>query len=1162
MKYTDFIKVNENFQYSVNLQFDLNNMDKIKNYIPTKDGCEVLKIYIKSVINGKNRATTLIGPYGKGKSHLLLVLLTLLSNYDSKEKKYLDDLISKIRKIDVELFEMIITMREKKVKLLPVIINSNYDDLNQAFLLGINDALDRENIKDIVFNTAYDSAYDILIEWTEKHKEIKEDINKCLTKNKCNMDDLKKGLKQYDKSYYEIFKKVYECITHGQKFNPLINSDIIKNYKDIIHLLSNKGYVGLFIAFDEFSKFLDSSDSNYIMRDLKMLQDFAELANRTGINEQIHISCITHKGMTEYLDEDEKDKLNAYKTVEGRFKSIYFNRSMEQNYEIVSYALKKEKAFNEFYEKYLNKIADFYLELKELSFFSNTKDVESILFKGCFPLNPLTTYSLIELSEKIAQNERTLFTFLADDDMNGLKSFIKSSNKGLLNIDKVYDYFEPLFKNTNYSRIKDIWYKSSNILKKAISVMAQKIVKAISVIYMINELDDLNPNVEIVRLSLNAKEEEFNTALDELVDKSLIRKKKITEELDFATIYSKQLTNEIKDLVNNQFSNINEKEVLNRIIGISYTLPRRFNEKFKMTRFFTNVFISESELMNLSDFDVLHEDFFGDGIVLNLIRTSKNIDSVIKHFKNIKDDLAILKVSKISFKKSFLNLIKEYEAVNYLISNNSDEVVSELELMKCELVNAVKDAYKYYFSDENITEYVYSDDSIKKSRNLSSLLSSICEKVYCKTPIVNNELINKNELSAPIKKARELVVESILSDNKELIKSKTSAEATIYKATVEKIENESINNVIKVIKDFIQSTDNNKRSFENLYKKLTSKPYSIRLGIIPILVALALKEYSDNIILYYMNREIDLDSTNLIKINDNPSSYCLLTEKGTVDKLEYITDLEKIYGISNQSSNIRVNVSLLIDSMKKWVFSFPRIVRELNNEDEENGIDKKAIRIKNELLRPDINNNEFLFFIIPNILEEKDNKKIIKSISNIKESFDNYVMNYMENLIKITKSIINNKYKGSLSTLLIELNKDLDSSVKNSIYDLRTKNFISYINLLNTHDEHDVIGNLAKIFTSFYVEDWQSTQKKEYINNLKDTIKKLKTPIGDIDDSQKIVLINGEQTIEKNISSFDNISALGKTMKNNIEDIINEYGSSISEEEKVNILLTVMKKYM
>ena len=64
------------------------------------------------------------------------------------------------------------------------------------------------------------------------------------------------------------------------------------------------------------------------------------------------------------------------------------------------------------------------------------------------------------------------------------------------------------------------------------------------------------------------------------------------------------------------------------------------------------------------------------------------------------------------------------------------------------------------------------------------------------------------------------------------------------------------------------------------------------------------------------------------------------------------------------------------------------------------------------------------------------------------------------------------------------------------------------------------------------------------------------------DNSQRIIVVNNDKTIEKNLTSSDNISALGNTMKNNIEEIIEEYGSSISEEEKVNILLNIMKKFM
>lgn len=1164
MKYSDYIKVDENFQYSVNLQFDLNNIDKIKNYIPTKDGCEVLKFYIKSIVDGKNRATSLIGPYGKGKSHLLLVLIALLSDYDKSDLSSIDNLIEKIEKIDKELYNYLIQIRNNKFKLLPVIINSNYDDLNQAFLLGISGAIQREKIDNIILNTSYQVAYDILLDWYNNHAEIKKDLAKCLLDNHSSIEKLSDGLKIYDRKSYDIFKNVYECITHGQEFNPLVNSDIVKNYKDISHLISNYGFNGIFIAFDEFSKFLDSSNSNTIMKDLKLLQDFAELANRTGKEDQIHISCITHKGMSEYIDEDNQDKINAYKTVEGRFKNIYFNRSMEQNYEIVSYALKKEKGFDIFYDNLLDKNGILYLSLKDMQIFNNTKDVENILFKGCFPLNPITVYSLIELSEKIAQNERTLFTFLTDDDPNSLKSFIKGTDKGLFSNDKIYDYFEPLFKNTNDLKIKEIWLKSSNVLRKNISELAKKIIKSMSVIYMINELDDFAPNCDTLKLSIDTNEKEFNNAIDELIDKSLVRKKKITEELDFATMYSKILTSEIKDLVLNQFSDINEKDVLERIIGTTYSLPRRYNEEFKITRFFSNIFINESELMNLSNFELLHEKNKSDGIVLNLIRTSKNIDEIIKHFRSINDDRAVLKISKLTFKKSFICLLKEYEAVNYLINNgnNSEDAISELDIIKTELIDAVKEAYKYYFSDENILDYVYLNNKNNRKNNMSSLLSSICEEVYNGTPIINNELINKNDLSSPIKKAREIVVSAIIDNNKDIIKSKTSAEATIYKAIVDKCDLESISNVISIIKKFIQSTDNNKKSFENLYNVICSKPYSMRLGTIPILIALAISDYSDNIILYYMNREVELNATNIIKINDNPKNYYLLTEKGTSDRINYIISLESIFSINNEKSNIRTNVVELVDGMKKWIFGLPRLIRELNVEDKSNNVTDTYIKIKSELLKPDINNNEFLFITLPQLFEVNDFNIVVNMIKDMKNSFDGYISRYIENLTIKTKSLINSNYKGSLSTLLIEWNKNLDQSIKNNIYDIRTKNFIDLLETLNTHDEHEVVERLSKIFTSFYVEDWQYNQLDEYINNFKETISKLKNVNNFSGDTQKIVLINGNVTIEKNVSSSNNISAIGNTMKNNIEEIMNEYGDSISEEEKVNILLDIMKNYM
>ena len=74
-----------------------------------------------------------------------------------------------------------------------------------------------------------------------------------------------------------------------------------------------------------------------------------------------------------------------------------------------------------------------------------------------------------------------------------------------------------------------------------------------------------------------------------------------------------------------------------------------------------------------------------------------------------------------------------------------------------------------------------------------------------------------------------------------------------------------------------------------------------------------------------------------------------------------------------------------------------------------------------------------------------------------------------------------------------------------------------------------------------------------------DEIKRLET--SDLEGQEKIIISDGKGQIQKYINTSD-ISLLGDTLKNNIEDSIEEYGDSISESEKIKILLQIIKKYM
>lgn len=1163
MKYKDYISVNENFQYSVNLQFDINNISKIKEYIPTKDGCELLSQYFNSVLNSKNRATTLIGPYGKGKSHLLLVLITLLNNYNIEDKKEIDNFLNKIKKVDSETYELIKSIRDRKTKLMPVIINSNYGDLNQAFLLALSETLERENLSSIVVNTYFDIALKVILKWEDEYKDVIGEIKKCLSEYNCSFKDLKQGLKNYSEEYYGIFKNVYSCILHGQEFNPLVNSDIVKIYKDMAHEIKEYGYSGMLIVFDEFSKFLEYVENSHMMKDLKLLQDFAELANRTGETEQIHLSCITHKTINQYAKNLTEDKLNAFKTVEGRFKELYFNRSIEQNYEIVSYALNKKDGYNEIFDEFYNKYSPAYEEMKKLAIFKNVENIEEILYRGCYPLNPLTVYCLIQLSEKIAQNERTLFTFLTDDDQNGLKYFISNNSKGLFNVCKIYDYFKPLFKKETSEVIRSIWLKTENALSKCSEQDEKDIIKSLSVIYMINETEILVPDDNTLRLSIDMTTSRYEATINKLIDKSIIKRRKITNEIDFTNIYNRELSKEIKRLSETQFYDINIKDLINEVETKKYSLPRRYNEEYKITRFFDNIYMTEEELISIKNLDILFEDNYCDGIIINLIRDSRNVQEIIDHFNDLTNDRIVLRIPKTIFPKNIVSLLREYKSIEYLINNKeNDESNNELYLIKKETLEVLIEQISNYFSSDNIQEYLYMNKKNKNVTNLSSYLSDICFEIYSKTPIVNNEMINKRDLSAPIKKARDIVIDTVLNNDLSLIKSKTSAEATIYKAIVDKKDTSSIKEVLHIINSFVEKSENKKLSFNELYKKLESKPYCIRKGIIPILLSIALYNYSDIIIIYFMNKEIDLDASNLIKINDNPEKYYILTEKGTTDKIKYLSSLMYIYEIPNLD-NQRINLRKLVDGMRRWILSLPRILREYSNDYNYLEINEKYITIKNELLRPDINNNEFIYQRLIEIFDTNNYEKITELVKDMKYTFDNFMKSYCEYVIKETKEIFNKNYKGSLNSLLKDwiIDNELDSS--NMIFDIKTRELIEYIKDLTTHDEEDIIEKISKIVTGFYIEDWQpneidtfKVELEKIINNVKESDRNC------VDSSNKITLISGNEKIEKYLSNEDELSALGNTMKNNIEEIINEYGDSLTEQEKISVLIDIMKKYM
>ena len=410
---SEMISVAEGFQYSVNIAYDLHADNKLKSYIPTQSALQLMEDILQSTLpTATDRSRVLIGAYGKGKSHIVLTILALLMKRDLD---LFEKLLPAIQKRD-KLNRLIQNYYASDNKLLPVIITGSNTSLTQAFLLALQQTLKENDLLNIMPDTNYKAAVSVIERWKNDFPDTYQQF-----KNKIadSISSFISRLEDYDIKAYEEFERIYPCLTAGSTFNPFVGFDVVQLYESVVQALKPHGYTGIYVIYDEFSKYLEANISEASVSDTKMLQDFAEKCNRSGKN-QMHLMLISHKEIANYIDRLPKQKVDGWRGVSERFTHIHLNNNFTQTYEIIATVIQKnQKLWNLFcaeHKKEFNALAKRYEAHRIFSDMQSDSIEHTIM--ACYPLHPVSTFILPRLSERVAQNERTLFTFLS---ANGFK---------------------------------------------------------------------------------------------------------------------------------------------------------------------------------------------------------------------------------------------------------------------------------------------------------------------------------------------------------------------------------------------------------------------------------------------------------------------------------------------------------------------------------------------------------------------------------------------------------------------------------------------------------------------------------------------------------------------------------------------------------------------
>ncbi|AVQ21821.1 hypothetical protein C4N15_09255 [Fusobacterium necrophorum subsp. funduliforme] len=1205
------ISVSSGFQYSVNIAYDLYDDNKLKNFIPTRSSLLLLEsILLSTDDDSTNRARILVGAYGKGKSHIVLTILSVLMQRDYRLFEKLSEKLTDFPKIN----QLVHNYYDSNKKIFPIIITGANTSLTQAFILSMQRALSESNLTDIMPETNYQAAVSTIERWSKEFPDTLVEFERLADTKHQNFIKL---LKNYDVDSYRLFEELYPLLTSGSTFNPFLGFDVVELYESVAKGLKEKGYSGVYVVYDEFSKYLEANIKTASVSDTKMLQDFAEKCNRSG-SLQMHLMLISHKEIANYIDVLPKQKVDGWRGISERFEHVHLNNNFSQTYEIIRTVIRQDKDLWEvFYRKNEGIFTDLYKTYNQHQIFSDTsKEDIKLTIEGSYPLHPVSTFILPRLSERIAQNERTLFTFLSAKGENTLSSILdeRIDNKiEFVTPDQIFDYFEPLFKKEVYS---DTLHEQYVLTKKILERIEEndletRIIKTISLIYILEQFEKLSPTpAEIVKIfSIKYSKDDVSSAIENLINNEcVVYLKRNNGFLKLKETSGINIREKINEVVEKEKNSLRIKDVLNDNNFDSYMYPAKYNDEREMTRFFSFEFIDSKEVDETINWEQkmasLNNDN-ADGFVLAIIPSE---DGEIERVKRIlttnsyKSERCIFVSPKVF--ESIEDIIYEFNAVTILKDQSVDDKVlfDEYEVIYEDLLDVInKYIGKYTRPENNSSLYIYNSkkQDINRKSDLTGLLSNICNSIFSKTPVINNEVINKNEITGVATNSRNKIITALLRNELDtnLGLNGSGQEVSIMRSTLImtgiltldtypvqlnfNTQDEYMQDMLFGILDFVfKAKKNGKVEFREIYDYLTLPEFNIglRRGLIPIYLSVVFHNYKQEIVIKSNSGQIPLNADTIEQINADPESFSLHYLEWNEDKEQFVARMEQLFApYVIQSEKLLNSYDYIVSAMKRWYLSLPKFTKDSKKKIDGNKIDKRYLALLNSL-RSGLNGQDLLFEHLPKEYGYSEfNVGVIENIEKSKMFFDN--------LLEETKQLLLNEVQDSFANG-VKINKD--ASISSTVRDwLETLNDNIYNHVFNngtekclmlfkniTADSDAFIVRLAKLATDLRIEDWNNDTYLKFKNRIveyketaeaytEDANVTLKDDINTIQANQyQLSFYDNDGRVK--VKRFDKVerSKRSNLLYNAVEAQLLSMGQSISESEKRQVLMELLSKLL
>lgn len=1181
--YSDLIKIEGEYNYSANIQFDIENDRKLLRFIPNETTIELLKEYFIDMTNEhpSHHARMLYGSYGTGKSHFLTVLSMLIGKIHTDGIAY-KSFLNKVAKFDkglsIDIDNYVSDSARKPLLIVPIVFD--FDNFNRCLYFSLKKKLELIG-RQVSFKTFYDQALQLINQW-ESNIDSKGRLEEVCTKVGADLDSLKDKLHLFDKGAEPIFQQVFSEMTYGVKYIYEV-SNIAENINQANIALSDE-YSGIVFIFDEFGRYIEDNIKSI---KVKAVQDLAEYCDHCDGNN--HIILVSHKEIGQYTQRFGKNIINEWKKVEGRYKATPINDKQDQCLSLIGNILtKQEETWALFKQKFSSELNKMYAEASDFRGFLIDAAQGGNPFEGGFPLHPISLFALDKLSKRVAQNERTFFTYLASKDDNSLYRFLNRNNLEefhFVGMDEIYDYFEPSIKSTQ-SNSNYEWYKElQTALSKCNTITDDakpevKILKVIATIGIINDASALIANKSTILSVIDCPKEILSNTLEELCEKKIIKYSGAYDRYDFfeASIF------DVDEMIAVESQAVSDDAVVNTLNDefICFVLyPYEYNHMYKISRVFFPVFATCQDLQKKSFANKFGKYY--DGLLIMLL---VDAETQLEEIKKISADVPRSIVFANTDIYDLKNAVKNYIAVKYLDSQKAKytekdpaferELLYFREELHVEILNAIQNWKENYGDSTTIVSSGEIQTSIHSSAALSTAASNIMKSYYPETLIVNNELINKNVISGSITSAKKHVISNAIKGFKssdyynvqylspDYIAVRSVLAKNGFIELDDNIEQNALpdgrmpqNAVKETIEQFINRGKTETVAFEELITALKEAPFGLRNGYLSLLISHILMPYRKSLIIASHGVEQEITVDLFEEIIRRPADYSFTIANWDSEQMDYLDALEHIYvDYINEASLSKNRLKAIYDAMMshyKNVSKFARTTQVYVSDHTKN--------YRHILEKSSANYSTFLFAKVKSL--GGNYASTVQILQQIKSELDGAITSLVRDLASATCEV----FDVPNNTLLVDLfrkkyNREWKAKRAKS-FDYYTNSFLDFASKIQpAEDDFSVVAKLSKSLTGFELMYWNDSHKETFLQQLKNVKDKLESykETNALNEGETQMIIKTASGSEKSIV-FDRseLSSLSQTVKNKINSTFNNYGLAISYDEKVQVLLSLIE---